>query len=146
MSDENYEKIDLNKLSFNEKEATTEESLADVEHIKWTADVLNGERKVVISKAADKKNDEFNEFLKVNKEKIDAITPKNPVVKKNDEWNDEIYDLFVENHADEFKRPCSISESIIESCKEIKLMQEGKLPKKSWDDLKEELKKIKDEE
>lgn len=31
------------------------------------------------------------------------------------------------------ERPCTIRESISESFKEIKLMQEGKLPKKTWD-------------
>ena len=30
------------------------------------------------------------------------------------------------------ERPCAIRESISESFKEIKLMQEGKLPKKTW--------------
>jgi hypothetical protein len=33
------------------------------------------------------------------------------------------------------ERHCSIKESIIESCKEIKLMQDQKLPKRSWDDF-----------
>jgi hypothetical protein len=40
------------------------------------------------------------------------------------------------------ERHCSIKESIIESCKEIKLMQDQKLPKRSWDDF---AKKIRDE-
>ena len=31
------------------------------------------------------------------------------------------------------ERHCTIRESISESFKEIKLMQEGKLPKKTWD-------------
>lgn len=39
------------------------------------------------------------------------------------------------------QRPCSISESIIQSCKEVQLMRQGKLPKKTWKELKEELKK-----
>lgn len=30
------------------------------------------------------------------------------------------------------ERPCTIRESISESLKEIKLMQEGKIPKKTW--------------
>lgn len=42
------------------------------------------------------------------------------------------------------ERYCPISESIIESCKEVKLMRDGKLPKKTWKELKEELKKIKE--
>lgn len=44
------------------------------------------------------------------------------------------------------ERPCSISDSIIQSCKEVKLMQEGKLPKKTWKELREELKIIKSED
>lgn len=32
-------------------------------------------------------------------------------------------------------RYCSISESIAESCKEVKMMREGKKPKRSLDDL-----------
>ena len=35
---------------------------------------------------------------------------------------------------------CLISESINQSCKQIKLMQQGKLPKKTWDEFKGELK------
>lgn len=41
----------------------------------------------------------------------------------------------VMNATAESARPCSITESIIQSCKEIKLMQEGKLQKRSWDDF-----------
>lgn len=37
------------------------------------------------------------------------------------------------------ERPCSVAESIIQSCKEVKLIREGKLPKKNinqlWDEL-----------
>lgn len=32
-------------------------------------------------------------------------------------------------------RPCTISESIIQSCKEVKSMREGKTPKRSLSDL-----------
>lgn len=38
------------------------------------------------------------------------------------------------------ERPCSIKESIIQSCKEVKLMQSGMLPKKTWKELCEERK------
>jgi hypothetical protein len=41
------------------------------------------------------------------------------------------------------KRYCSISESLKQSCLEVKLMREGKIPEKSWSQLREELKKIK---
>ncbi len=46
----------------------------------------------------------------------------------------------------ESERYCSVSESIIESYKEVKLMREGKISKKSWKELKEELKNIKNED
>lgn len=36
------------------------------------------------------------------------------------------------------ERYCTIQESIIESFKEVKLMREGKLPKKSWKDFMKE--------
>ncbi|MDD2972516.1 MAG: hypothetical protein PHE02_10345 [Lachnospiraceae bacterium] len=32
-------------------------------------------------------------------------------------------------------RPCTISESIMQSCKEVKNMREGKAPKRSLNDL-----------
>ena len=38
------------------------------------------------------------------------------------------------------ERYCSIEESLIESCKEMKLMREGKIPKKTWREFREELK------
>lgn len=31
-------------------------------------------------------NNFFNNFLKLNKAKINAITPKNPTISKDDEW------------------------------------------------------------
>ncbi|MFA9465600.1 MAG: hypothetical protein ACERKN_15050 [Velocimicrobium sp.] len=31
-------------------------------------------------------NNFFNDFLKLNKTKINAITPKNPTISKDDEW------------------------------------------------------------
>ena len=36
------------------------------------------------------------------------------------------------------ERYCTVQESIIESFKEVKLMHEGKLPKKSWKDFMNE--------
>ncbi|WP_206459464.1 hypothetical protein [Anaerovorax sp. IOR16] len=38
------------------------------------------------------------------------------------------------------ERYCTVRESLIESCKEVKLMREGKLPKKTWKELRAELK------
>ena len=40
---------------------------------------------------------------------------------------------------DNDERYISIEESIIQSCKEIKLMQAGLMPKRTWDELKAEL-------
>lgn len=44
------------------------------------------------------------------------------------------------------ERYCTIQESIIESFKEVKLMREGKLPKKSWKDFMDEHKKREENE
>lgn len=44
------------------------------------------------------------------------------------------------------ERYCTVQESIIESFKEVKLMREGKLPKKSWKDFMNEHKKREDDE
>ena len=37
------------------------------------------------------------------------------------------------------KRPCSVSESIKQSCMEVKMMREGRAPKKSLDELFENI-------
>lgn len=39
----------------------------------------------------DNMNDLFNEFLKVNVTRINRITPKDPIISKDDEWIDEIF-------------------------------------------------------
>lgn len=44
------------------------------------------------------------------------------------------------------KRYISVEESIIEACKEVKLMREGKLPERTWADFEKELKKMVAEE
>jgi len=41
------------------------------------------------------------------------------------------------------KRPCSPNKSLEKSIKEMKLIRKGKLPKKTWNDLKTELEKEK---
>lgn len=41
------------------------------------------------------------------------------------------------------ERPCTPSESLVQSLKEMKLMRQGKMKKHSWDDLKKELEKDK---
>ena len=37
------------------------------------------------------------------------------------------------------ERPCTISESIKQSCQEVKLMREGKIPKRSWREFKQRM-------
>ncbi len=41
------------------------------------------------------------------------------------------------------ERYCSISESLKQSCAQVRAIRDGKLPKKSWREFKEELKKTK---
>ena len=41
------------------------------------------------------------------------------------------------------ERYCTVRESLIESCKEMKLIREGKLPKKTWQELRKEIKEMK---
>ena len=43
-------------------------------------------------------------------------------------------------------RPCTISESIMQSCKEVKNMREGKTPKRSLNDLFTNIEKWSNEE
>ena len=43
-------------------------------------------------------------------------------------------------------RPCTISESIIQSCQEVNMMREGKTPKYSLDDVFSNIKKRREEE
>ena len=44
------------------------------------------------------------------------------------------------------ERYCTVEESLIESCKQMKLMREGKMPKKTWKELRQELKEMKKSE
>lgn len=37
------------------------------------------------------------------------------------------------------ERPCTIAESIMQSCKEVKLMRDGKIPKRSWRELRQQI-------
>lgn len=39
-------------------------------------------------------NEDFNKFLEENMSYILSITPHNPVITKDDEWNDPIYDHY----------------------------------------------------
>ncbi|MBQ8569871.1 MAG: hypothetical protein IJ446_11700 [Oscillospiraceae bacterium] len=42
-------------------------------------------------------------------------------------------------------RYCSVEQSIISSCKQVKAMRNGDAPKRSWKDCKNEIKKMKEE-
>lgn len=44
------------------------------------------------------------------------------------------------------ERPCTILESLEKSCQEVKQMREGKIQKRSWNDLKNRMKKEIDED
>lgn len=45
-------------------------------------------------------NEDFNKFLEENMSYILSITPHNPVITKDDEWNDPIYDVYDEIRKD----------------------------------------------
>ena len=46
----NYRRLDMSKLKFSDKTMSMEESLKDIITIHWSDDVLNGKKKVIISK------------------------------------------------------------------------------------------------
>lgn len=41
----------------------------------------------------------------------------------------------------EIKRPCTPSESLVQSLKEVSLIRQGKMKKRTWEELKRELNK-----
>ena len=45
-----YRRLDMSKLKFSDKTMSMEESLKDIIPIHWSDDVLNGKKKVIISK------------------------------------------------------------------------------------------------
>lgn len=45
-----YRRLDMSKLKFSDQPVSMEESLKDIIPIPWSDDVLNGKKKVVISK------------------------------------------------------------------------------------------------
>lgn len=48
---------------------------------------------VYLGNAAKKiSNNEFNQFINDNLDFILDITPKNPIITKDDEWNEDFYD------------------------------------------------------
>lgn len=62
---------DKKKENRNDKESLEED------------DTMNGNAAVKVD------NNLFTEFLRLNKNKINAITPKNPTIPKDDEWTKE---------------------------------------------------------
>jgi hypothetical protein len=46
---------------------------------------------MTLSELTKKENDIFNKFLLENSAKINAITPKNPSISKDDEWRTETF-------------------------------------------------------
>ncbi len=86
----------------------------------------------------------------INKENLTGLTTEKKEILKSVMGSvDSPIDMnkmMEEMEVQEPERYCTIQESITESCKQIKLMREGKLPKRSWDDLKEAIQKIKDED
>ena len=65
---------------------------------------------------------------------------------KETQSSDEGVDDMSTNFAQPISRYCSVSDSLRQSCKEVKLIREGKLPEKTWRQLKAELKKLKDDD
>ena len=49
-----YKRLEFSKLNFSDKVVTAEEALRDVTPFKWTEDVLQGKKKVIIKKTKDK--------------------------------------------------------------------------------------------
>lgn len=56
---------------------------------KLTKDLSKEDNTMLANTALKIDNNYFNEFLKLNKAKIDVITPKNPSISKEDEWYSE---------------------------------------------------------
>lgn len=53
-----------------------------------------------MSETALNNNNNFKKFLQDNKEKINSITPRNPSIKRTDEW---YHEDFWEDHLKELK-------------------------------------------
>jgi hypothetical protein len=49
-----YRHLDFSKLNFSDKVVTSKEALQDVIPIKWSDDVLQGKKQVIIKKTVDK--------------------------------------------------------------------------------------------
>lgn len=45
-----YRRLDMSKLKFSDQPISMEESLKDITPMPWSDDILNGKKKVVISK------------------------------------------------------------------------------------------------
>lgn len=63
------------------------------------------------------------------------------LISKDDEWReetewDELIKTINEDDPDNDDKYCTVEESLRESLKQMKLMREGKIPKRSWNDIK----------
>lgn len=67
----------------------------------------------------------------MSKENNDTITDKNAPI-------DKIKEVTPMTTLANTDRYCTIEESIVQSFKEVKMMREGKLPKKTWNDYLKE--------
>jgi len=65
----------------------------------------------------------------------------------NDNFKDDKgEDNMSKNLTPSIPRYCLITDSLKQSCKEVSLMRQGKLPKKTWNQFKTELKNSKEDE
>ncbi len=68
------------------------------------------------------------------------------LISKDDEWReetqwDELIQAVNEDNPDNEDRHCTVEESLRESLNQMKLMREGKIPKRSWNDFMDSLEK-----
>ncbi|AVK50687.1 hypothetical protein AXY43_23190 [Clostridium sp. MF28] len=80
-----------------------------------------------ISREFKKNKDTFDEMIKAGKEFKEAL-----------ELSDgDVYELLKRDDSEE--RYCTVAESLEQSLKEMQLIRQGKLPKKTWRQLRERL-------
>jgi hypothetical protein len=77
---------------------------------------------------------------------FDEVYKLKKALKNNDLRLDNIGRRYVMNRTINQTRPCTISESIIQSCKEVKDMREGRTPKRSLSEMFENIEKWSKEE
>lgn len=80
-----------------------------------------------ISREFKKSKDTFDEMIKAGEEFKEALGLS----------DGEVYELLKRDNSEE--RYCTVSESLEQSLKEMQLIRQGKLPKKTWRQLRERL-------